>query len=157
MSLPYAHIACCIDGSAAAEDALAQAVELWRAAGGRLSLVRAAPHPLLVEEVDGELVALPEDINAEARGWLHARAREVPGAEPVLVEGLAGPEVCRWADGAGVDLLVTGAGIGRLEGLLLGSFSRYVVGHASCPVLVVRRVASGGGPARPGSARRRSS
>lgn len=147
MSLPYAHIACCVDDSPAAEDALAQAIELWRAAGGRLSLVHAAPHPLLVEEVDGELVALPEDINAEARRWLHARADGVPGAEPVFVEGQAGPEVCRWAGEAGVDLLVTGAGVGRLEGLLLGSFSRYVVGHASCPVLVVRRVAAHARPA----------
>lgn len=156
MTLPYAHIACCIDDSPAAEDALAQAIELWRAAGGRLSLVRAAPHPLLVEEVDGELVALPEDINAEARRRLEARARAVPGAEAVLVEGLAGPEVCRWAEDAGVDLLVTGAGRGRLEGVLLGSFSRYVVGHAACPVLVVRRAPARRGAGRSGTEGRSS-
>ena len=142
MTLPYAHIACCIDDSPAAADALAQALDLWRASDGRLSLVRAAPHPLLVEEVDGELVALPADINAAARRSLDARARAIPGAEPVFLEGLAGPEVCRWAGEAAVDLLVTGAGRRRLEGLLLGSFSRYVVGNAPCPVLVVRRTAS---------------
>jgi nucleotide-binding universal stress UspA family protein len=46
--------------------------------------------------------------------------------------------VVEWAAGGDVDLLVTAAAHGRLEGLLLGSFAHHLVNHAPCPVLVVR-------------------
>lgn len=139
MTPPFRHIACCIDDSPASEDALAQTVALRDATGARLTLVHAGPYPLLVEEVEGATVVRREDLNAASREWLVRRGQEVPEAETAFVEGLPAPAVCDWAAGAGVDLLVTGAGRGRLQGLLLGSFSRHLVNHAPCPVLVVRR------------------
>lgn len=143
------HIACCIDASPASADALAEARGLAEATGARLTLVHAGPFPLLVDEVDGRTVTRREDLNASARAWLDRAGREVPGAATAFVEGLPGPAVCEWAAGAGVDLLVTGAGHGRLQGLLLGSFSRHLVNHAPCPVLVVRREPTGAEGTRP--------
>ncbi len=133
------HIACCIDDTPASEKALAHARELAEATGARLTLVHAGPFPLLVQEVDGREVVRREDLNAASRAWLERRARDVPGAVPAFVQGVAGPAVCDWAADADVDLLITGGCNGRVRGLLLGSFSRHVVENAPCPVLVVRR------------------
>ena len=106
--------------------------------GGQLSLVHVGPYPLLTEEIEGETVVRREDLNAAARAWITRRAAGVPGAEAVFLEGVAGPAVVEWAAQAGVDLLVTAAHQGRLEGLLLGSFANHLVNHAPCPVLIVR-------------------
>ena len=133
------HIACCIDDSPASEVALGYTRELVAATGARFTLVHAGPFPLLVDEVNGRTVVRREDLNAAARAWLERRARDEPGAAGAFVQGVAGPALCEWAADAGVDLLVTGGGNGRLRGLLLGSVSRHLVDHAPCPVLVVRR------------------
>ena len=134
----FRHIGCCVDDSPAAAVTLAQARELWGAGQGELSLVHVAPHPLVVDTVDGEAVVSPRDINATERAWLDARAREIPGAEPVLLEGLAGPEICRWAERSGVDLLVAARHHGGWEAAVCGSVTRHLVDHAPCAVLVVR-------------------
>jgi nucleotide-binding universal stress UspA family protein len=134
----FRHIGCCIDDSPAAELVLAQARALWRPGEARLSLVHVAPHPLLFESVEGTTVPSPADINSAERGWLDARARQTPGAVAVFLEGLAGPEICRWAASSDVDLLVAAARGAGWTAALLGSVTRYLVGHAPCPVLVVR-------------------
>jgi nucleotide-binding universal stress UspA family protein len=47
--------------------------------------------------------------------------------------------ICDVAKQEAVDLIVVGShGKGRMERLLLGSVSNYVLNHAHCPVLVVR-------------------
>ena len=134
----YRHIGCCIDDSPGAELALAHARALWSPGQAHLSLVHVAPHPLLFESIDRSTVPSPVDINSTERAWLDARAREIPGAMPVLLEGLAGPEICRWAATSGVDLLVAAAGGGGWATAVLGSVTRHLVDHAPCPALVVR-------------------
>lgn len=143
------HIACCIDDSPASEEALEHARDLATATGARLTLVHAGPFPLLVDEVDGRTVVRREDLNAASRAWLERRVRDVPDAAAAFVQGVPGQAVCDWAAEAEVDLLVTGAYNGRVRGLLLGSFSRHLVDHAPCPVLVVRRPPPGGARRRP--------
>ena len=134
----YRHIGCCIDDSPAAEVALAHARAPWSPGQARLSLVHVAPHPLLFEAIDGSTVPSPADINSTDRAWLEARARETPGAVPVFLEGLAGPEICRWAMASEVDLLVAAARHGGWATAVLGSVTRHLVDHAPCPALVVR-------------------
>jgi nucleotide-binding universal stress UspA family protein len=149
MSEPlYRHIGCCIDDSPAAKLSIAQARALWSPGKGRLSLVHVAPHPLLFDSVDGTTLPSPADVNSIQRAWLDARAREIPGAVPVILEGLAGPEICRWAAASEVDLLVAAARGAAWTTFLLGSVSRHLVDHAPCSVLVVRenRVQAAPGP-----------
>ncbi len=54
-----------------------------------------------------------------------------------LREGSAGPVLCCAARGAS-QLVVGARGHSRAVGVRLGSVSRYVTGHAPCPVTVVR-------------------
>jgi nucleotide-binding universal stress UspA family protein len=134
----YWHIGCGIDDSPAAEAALAHARALWSPGRSRLSLVHVAPRPLIFESAGGSDIPSPEDINSTQRAWLDARSREVPGAVPVVLEGLPGPEICRWAADSGVDLLVAGGRGAGWTAAVLGSVTRHLVDHAPCPVLVVR-------------------
>lgn len=134
----YGHIGCCVDDSPASMAALHHARELWVPAEGVLSLVHVAPVPLIVDTVDGETVTSPRDINARQRAWLADLARAVPGAVPVLLEGLPGPQIVRWAGTSGVDLLVAARHHGGWSAAVLGSVTRHLVDHAPCPVLVVR-------------------
>lgn len=146
MTSPFHHVACCIDQSPASEAGLRRARRLV-GPGGRLSLVHVAPHALLVDYIDGTTVPSPADINVRQRRWLADRAAGVPGAEAVLLEGLPGPEICRWAEGTDVDLIVAGAHGGGWPMAVLGSVTRRLVDHAPCSVLVVRH--EGGSDAEP--------
>ena len=65
----------------------------------------------------------------EIPGEIHTEVLEGPPAEAIL-------DV---ANTRKVDLIVMGSrGLGRLNGLLIGSQSQKVVQHAPCPVLIVR-------------------
>jgi nucleotide-binding universal stress UspA family protein len=134
----YRHIGCCIDDSPAAELALEHARALWSPGQTRLSLVHVAPHPLVFESVDGAEVPSPRDMSSIERAWLGARAREIPGAVPVFLEGLPGPEICRWAEAEEVDLLVAATRGAGWTAAFLGIVARHLVDHAPCPVLIVR-------------------
>ena len=111
---------------------------LWRSSGGRLSLVHVGPYPLTLERTGGPPALHREDLNAGAREWLRRRASEIAGAEPVFLQGVRGPVTCEWAENAGVDLIVVGAGSGRTPGLVPGEFVHHLLEHAPCGVLVVR-------------------
>lgn len=149
----FRHIACCIDASRAGTAALDEARRLTAAVAGRLSLVHAGPYTLTFEDVGGRQVPVREDLNASARDWLRRRASEIPGAEPVFLQGERGPATCVWAEDAGADLIVVGAGSGRLPGLVPGGFVHHLLEHAPCPVLVVRpRVRAGAAPSPAGGA-----
>ncbi len=141
---PFLHVGCCVDDSPAAEAAIGHARDLWTPGETRLSIVHVAPRPLIMETVNDEEVPSPRDIYSTERAWLTARAAGVPGAEAVLLGGLPGPEICRWAEEAGVDLLVCARHHSPLSSAVLGSVARHLVDHAPCPVLVVRQNAAGG-------------
>ena len=57
----------------------------------------------------------------------------------VLLRGRIGPELIRYAESEGFDLIVIGSrGLGAMARLLRGSVSDYVSDYAKCPVLVVK-------------------
>lgn len=56
-----------------------------------------------------------------------------------LVLGARGKQICELANSGEYDLIVIGRrGIGRLEEVVLGSVSSYVVRHSHIPVLIVQ-------------------
>lgn len=58
--------------------------------------------------------------------------------EPVLLEGDAGREICRYAEAADIGLIVLGTrGRGGIKRAVLGSVSDHVVRNAPCPVLTI--------------------
>jgi nucleotide-binding universal stress UspA family protein len=135
---PFAHIACCVDDSDASRRALAEASRLRALAPGRLSLVHAAPNPLLEVAVPGGFAPSPRDLAVVEETWLRHLAAHTPGAEAVALSGAAEEAVLEWADGAAPDLIVAAAHRGPLERAVVGSFAARMALDAPCPVLLTR-------------------
>lgn len=132
-----------VDGSQNSLAALRRAVEEARLKGSTVHAVMAW-HPPYV----GGPVPVPIDnqvIEDSHRAQLDrivagtdARDLEQP-IEAILVEGTASRALLDCAQGA--DQIVVGSrGHGGLMGLILGSVSTQVAGHAECPVTVVPAV-----------------
>lgn len=87
------------------------------------------------------------DRDDEGRRVLDAslRALDLAGAEPVLLEGDPGRELCRCASERNVGLIVLGtSGRGGIKRAVLGSVSDHVVRNAPCPVLTIGPEAAAG-------------
>ena len=125
-----------VDGSAAADEALAWAVEEARMRGAVLEIVHANFFRRELLQAfpgfaKGERVILAR---AMARAKALAPTVEVVGrlCEPPPAEALA-------KESEGASLLVVGSrGLHGFEELAKGSVSNYCVHYADCPVLVVR-------------------
>lgn len=141
MSLPYRHVACCIDGSDAGAGALREARAVADAADGSLSVVHVIAPPHFVVSLAAGLGGAPVHDDATereaARLWLAGAAEEVRG-DPVLLEGHPASAASEWAAEAGVDLLVAASHRGLVERSMLGSFAGYLVHHAPCAVLLTK-------------------
>ena len=138
MDAPYRHIACCIDASDAARRALDEARRLRALGQGRLSLIHVVQYPVPYSVGFGSQVG-PAELIPGATSWLEGGAADVPEGEAVLLEGYPAGEVCAWAGDHAVDLLICAAHRNLPQRLALGSFAHYLVNHAPCPVLVLRR------------------
>ena len=140
-----------VDGSEASHEALRWAVEEARLRFARLVAVHAwsfiPPQPIgdpgMLAVPAGDL---PGQLDAEsdaARVALDDAIAEVLGAEPEieverkLVEGDAGEALV--TESADAELVVVGShGRSGFKAALLGSVSRFVVDHSTCPVVVVK-------------------
>ncbi len=136
----FRNILVAVDGSEASTGALAEAVELARRGGGRLTLIGVAvparrfgwpyfvPYPT-TDELEREAEEIVE--RAEAL---------VPDAVPVRTvvgSGPAAKAILERAEQGGHDLIVMGSrGLGFAGAVLLGSVSRAVVAQSPVPVLI---------------------
>ncbi|HET6689901.1 MAG TPA: universal stress protein [Miltoncostaeaceae bacterium] len=125
MTHPFGHVACWVDGTASGAAALAMAVDLWRDADGRLSLLHATP--------DGETRG-PDRLRDD---WLRLRGAGLPGAEPVFLTDDPGDAVCDWARSERPNVIVVGTGAGRPPGLTAGRLADQLLERAPCAVLLV--------------------
>jgi nucleotide-binding universal stress UspA family protein len=56
-----------------------------------------------------------------------------------LLEGSPGPSIIKYAETTGSDLIMVGhRGLNRMEELIVGSVSNYIIRHAHCPVMVMK-------------------
>jgi nucleotide-binding universal stress UspA family protein len=135
----YSHIACCVEESRGSHLALAEASRLRAQGPGRLSVVHVFEAvPAVAAALQVPWVALNDGDEETMSEWL----RELVGAsggEPVMLRGGSpAATVFAWADSEAVDLLVVGGLRGRLDRILRGDFTGWMVSHARCPVLVVK-------------------
>lgn len=133
-----------VDGSASATEALRWAARLAPTLGATIQVVNAWEY----QATDATVPARIMDWEQIGRRAVAASVRHVFGDAPPdgLVTTLAKghPTRALLDAGHGATMLVVGSrGLGGLTGLLLGSVSRHVCEHATCPVLVVREPAPG--------------
>lgn len=130
-----------IDGSGTSKEALAWAAR-W-ATLGQVDLVAVTVwhYPTMF----GWAPPWPADYNpaAEAAAVLDATVAEVLGASPAVsvttkvVEGSPSPVLVELSKES--SLVVVGSrGHGEFAGMLIGSVSEFLAGHAHCPVVIIR-------------------
>jgi nucleotide-binding universal stress UspA family protein len=140
----FQNILVAIDGSADADQALTQAIDLAESQHARLTLFSAVVTPPAAAYIGAGGAAaatLARDAEAETEGILRSAVQRVP--DQVSVSTVLSDEPVRSAlihqirDGAH-DLVVMGSrGRGALRSALLGSVSHHVLHHSPVPVLIV--------------------
>ena len=130
-----------VDGSEGADRAIEQAVTLAKICGAKLNFLYVANiNQLAINAVLSDAIL---DSVTKAGNVVLDRAMEmVPeGIEKESFSDTGSPAVVvlDFAETNDIDLIVMGSrGLGRWEGLLMGSVSQYVLQHVHCPVMVVR-------------------
>jgi nucleotide-binding universal stress UspA family protein len=133
-----------VDGSADADQALAQAIDLAQSENARLTLITAVPSPppFAYFGASGDAVdTIAHDAEAEAEAILRRAGTQIPGDVSVTTklthEAVYTAIIRQIADGHH-DLVVMGSrGRGAVRSALLGSASHYVLHHSPVPVLIV--------------------
>jgi nucleotide-binding universal stress UspA family protein len=140
----FKNVLIAIDGSADADQALTQAIDLCESEHARLTIFSAvAPPPAAAYIGAGGLVAatLARDAEKEAVTILRAAVERVP--DQVSVSSMFSSEPVRPAlmeqiKSGDHDLVVMGSrGRGAIRSLLLGSVSHFILHHSPIPVLIV--------------------
>jgi nucleotide-binding universal stress UspA family protein len=142
----YRNILVAVDGSAHAERALADAIELARSGGASLTVVTVVPE--LSAWITGGPMGPPpnlgpigEELERDYRLRLEEAAGRVPDDVPHsarLLEGRPAEAILRQVREGGHDLVVVGSrGRGELRSMVLGSVSHEILQDSPVPVLVV--------------------
>ncbi|HAM02141.1 MAG TPA: universal stress protein UspA [Acidimicrobiaceae bacterium] len=130
-----------VDGSEKSKDALTWAARWAALSGVDLLAVIIWHYPTMF----GWAPPWPDgyDPGAEANQLLQDTVRQVLGASPAIsvttrvFEGAAAPTLVELSKEA--SLIVVGSrGHGEFAGMLIGSVSEFLAGHAHCPVVIIR-------------------
>jgi len=128
------------DGSKYSASATDRAISFAQSYGGKLKVLSVVNIPT---EFYAEAPAVVEDLVRQAKGFVaevqaRAAAAGVP-AETYVSESEASQAIINMAKEQKADIIVMGShGRTGLRRLLMGSVTEEVLGHASCPVLVVK-------------------
>lgn len=128
------------DGSKYSASAAARAVDFAKAYGGSLVALSVVDVPA---EFYADAPKAAEKLVADAKGYVEAVKKQAEaagvGAETMVVEAEADQAVIAAAGDAKADMIIMGShGRTGLRRLLMGSVTELVIGHAPCPVLVVK-------------------
>ena len=146
----FRNVLVAVDGSADAEQARLQAVDLATAEHARLTLFTAVqpPPPTLYTSASSAalLADLAEAARVEAEKILRTAVENMPDGvltDSVLSSEAPRPAIVKQIESGHHDLVVMGSrGLGELGSMLLGSVSQYVLHHSPVPVLIMRAAAS---------------
>ncbi len=141
----FRNILVAIDGSADAEEALIQAIDLPESEHTRLTLMTGIPRlpALSLFSLSGEAFAA---LHQETRAWVEQTLKEardrVPDDLPVstiLTEQPIRPALIEQIKRGRHDLVVMSSrGRGAVRSALLGSVSHHVLHHSPVPILIVQ-------------------
>jgi nucleotide-binding universal stress UspA family protein len=160
----FRNVLVAVDGSAHAQRALEEAIDLVRLGGGSLTLVTVVPK--LSAWFQGPVAGLPPAADSAAAGPLPsdlARVRDglvrdyrqlsehaqsmVPDDVPssaLVLDGRPADAIISQVRAGGHDLVAMGSrGRGKLRSALLGSVSHQVVNDSAVPVLIVHLMDTG--------------
>jgi len=131
------------DNSSHAQKALEKGLELAEAGDAALDLVTVVQLPDYagtIDEVD-EMIRDGKRLYQDAynRAAVEAKKR-IALFNSKILHGHIGETLVKYARDSEVDLIVMGShGRSAVANILLGSVSNYVVKHAKCPVLIIRK------------------
>ena len=136
-----------VDGSAHADRALAEAIDLARAERAQLTIFAAVPRPTPFVGVAGiSPTQFADELEADFGGILRTAADTVPdgiGVQTMLGHGPIRETLLEQVQTGRFDLLVMGSrGRGALRSALLGSVSHHLLNHSPIAVLIVHADAS---------------
>jgi nucleotide-binding universal stress UspA family protein len=130
-----------VDGSPHSERALAEAIDLARSEGARLTLISVTVPPSVV--VPGYVPSVPvgAELQIDAERLVEEAAARVPEEVPVATvvrDGSPAEAILERIAQGEHDLVVMGSrGRGDVRSLLFGSVSHAVLRHSRIPVLIV--------------------
>jgi nucleotide-binding universal stress UspA family protein len=141
MAIGWRELLLATDGSTYSERATERAVDIAKSYGGHLSMVAATD---LACELYAESPEVGEDLIEKARGTVEEGRKRADSSgvavECHVREGLAYKAVIDLAKEKKIEAIIMGShGRTGLRRLLMGSVVEKVIGHAPCPVLVVKR------------------
>jgi nucleotide-binding universal stress UspA family protein len=141
----FRNVLVAFDGSADAEEALAEAIDLAEAERTRLTLMMGIPQLPVISylSLSGQACAeLDADTRSRSEATLRRARDGVPDDLPVCTILTAEPirsALIEQIKRGNHDLIVMGSrGRGAVRSVLLGSVSHYVLHHSPIPVLIVR-------------------
>lgn len=128
------------DGSRHSAIAVDHAINFAKAYGGTLNILSVVDMP---DELYGEAPGLVEDLVSKAKGYVETAATQAKAAgvttETFVREAEAYQAIIALATEQKVNTIILGShGRTGLRRLLMGSVTEKVIGHATCPVLVVK-------------------
>jgi nucleotide-binding universal stress UspA family protein len=128
------------DGSKNSDEAAERAIDFAKSYGGRIVIVSVVDIP---DGLCAEAPSLVEELVNKARGYVDRVQAVAAGAGvhtlTYVREGECYNVIIRLARDVQADLIIMGShGRTGIKRLLMGSVTEKVIGHAACPVLVVK-------------------
>jgi nucleotide-binding universal stress UspA family protein len=141
----FRNILVSVDGSADSDDALTEAIDLAKAAHGRLTLFTAVQQPpsIALTGVAGATAAgvMSEDLERESQELLTAAEQRIPedvSVSTILTRGPVRTALLDAIRDGDYDLVAMGSrGRGAVSAAVLGSVSHFVLNHSLVPMLIV--------------------
>ena len=140
----FHNILVAVDGSAHADRALTEAIDLAHASNARLTIMTAACEPrtgAMIALASGAAAAMGPAMLADAERILRAAADRVPddiSVTTIVTEQPIRQAILKRIDEGHHDVVVMGSrGRGTVRSAVLGSVSHHILHHSPVPVLIV--------------------